>query len=62
MDAPRSAADRWRGPYLDDAHKLKDPWGRPYQYRYPATKSKQPYDVYSLGPDGVESADDIGNR
>src|SRR5690606_23733764 len=39
----------------------KDPWGREYQYQYPAKRSKADYDVYSLGKDGVESADDIGN-
>lgn len=39
----------------------KDPWKREYHYQYPARRSKADYDVYSLGPDGVESADDIGN-
>lgn len=39
----------------------KDPWNREYQYQYPAKRSKGDYDVYSLGKDGVESADDIGN-
>ncbi len=36
-----------------------DPWGNPYQYRNPGTKNKNGYDLFSLGPDGVESADDI---
>lgn len=40
---------------------LKDPWGKQYQYKYPAERSKKKYDLYSLGPDGVESEDDIGN-
>ena len=39
----------------------KDPWKRDFQYQYPARRSKADYDVYSLGPDGVESGDDIGN-
>ncbi len=39
----------------------KDAWNREYQYQYPAKRSKADYDVYSLGRDGVESADDIGN-
>jgi general secretion pathway protein G len=38
-----------------------DPWKHPYQYRYPGTKNTDGYDVFSLGPDGVESGDDIGN-
>jgi len=39
----------------------KDAWNREYQYQYPAKRSKADYDVFSLGRDGVESADDIGN-
>jgi general secretion pathway protein G len=40
----------------------KDPWGQEYKYRYPATKSKKPYDIYSIGKDGVDgNEDDIGN-
>ncbi len=39
----------------------KDPWNREFQYQYPAKRSKADYDVYSLGRDGVESDDDIGN-
>ncbi len=37
----------------------KDPWGNPYKYLYPGSKSE--VDIYSLGPDGVPSDDDIGN-
>jgi general secretion pathway protein G len=40
----------------------KDPWGQEYKYRYPAVKSKKPFDVYSVGPDGAEGTeDDVGN-
>lgn len=40
----------------------KDPWGMEYKYRYPATKSKKPFDLYSAGKDGVDgNEDDIGN-
>ena len=39
----------------------KDAWKRDFHYQYPAKRSKADYDVYSLGKDGVESADDIGN-
>ena len=40
----------------------KDPWGQPYKYRYPAQKSKKPYDLYTVGKDGIEgNEDDIGN-
>ena len=39
----------------------RDPWKHEFRYQYPARRSKADYDVYSLGMDGVESADDIGN-
>lgn len=62
--APGSAADKWRGPYMDVAGgKLPvDPWGQPYEYRYPGVKNPGGYDLYSKGPDKTaETADDIGN-
>jgi general secretion pathway protein G len=37
----------------------QDPWGRDYQYLSPGVRAT--IDVYSLGPDGVPSDDDIGN-
>ena len=64
LTAPPSAADRWRGPYLEvPGNKLPvDPWGEPYQYRNPGVKNKGGYDLYSKGPDKTEgSEDDIGN-
>src|ERR1700722_12586424 len=42
-------APRWNGPYLKKVNNLLDPWGRPYQYVYPASNGD--YEVYSLGPD-----------
>jgi len=36
-----------------------DPWGHPYQYLNPGTHES--IDIYSLGPDGQPSDDDIGN-
>jgi general secretion pathway protein G len=40
----------------------KDPWGTEYQYRNPATKSKQGFDVFSAGRDyKAGTDDDIGN-
>ncbi|MGE9296680.1 MAG: type II secretion system protein GspG [Puniceicoccales bacterium] len=50
---------RWQGPYLR-ASPI-DPWGNRYHYKYPGTHNKDGYDVWSLGPDGRESDDDIGN-
>lgn len=38
-----------------------DPWHNLYQYRCPSYRSKNAYDIFSFGPDGYESKDDIGN-
>ncbi len=51
----------WRGPYIERETHLKDPWGRPFRYRFPGVKNHGWYDLYSLGPDGIESEDDITN-
>jgi general secretion pathway protein G len=62
--APPSRADRWRGPYIEaPGGKLSpDPWGEPYQYRFPGTKNPSGYDLYSKGPDHqADTPDDIGN-
>lgn len=51
---------RWSA--LAKPEALTDPWGRPYQYRNPGKKDPAGYDLYSLGPDGVEGTpDDVGN-
>lgn len=53
----------WNGPYLKKAVPL-DPWGQPYQYRFPGEKSPD-YDLSSFGPDKMVGGDkenaDIGN-
>ena len=54
-----ASATNWNGPYLEK--KPLDPWGREYQYRNPGTHRTFDYDLYSLGPDGQESEDDVKN-
>ena len=61
LTAPPAKADRWRGPYLQEGKMPLDPWGRPYQYRCPGTHNKDTYDLFSFGPDGIESEDDVKN-
>jgi general secretion pathway protein G len=51
---------RW-SQQITDVQAFQDPWRRPFQYRYPGKHNPQSFDVYSFGPDGVESEDDIGN-
>lgn len=49
----------WRGPYIKK--KPNDPWGNPYVYVSPGMHNED-YDLYSLGPDGVEGGgDDVTN-
>jgi len=42
-----------------------DPWGRPYQYVFPAERSSGAYDIFSFGADGEVGGEgenaDIGN-
>ena len=49
----------WKGPYIEQ--QPLDPWGKSYAYRYPVTHPPRDYDLYSLGPDGEDSDDDIAN-
>lgn len=57
---PASKAGKWKGPYIDNLPN--DPWGNPYQYRFPGVKNPGGYDLWSLGPSGESSeADFIGN-
>jgi general secretion pathway protein G len=43
------SATQWAGPYLKSDIPL-DPWGSPYQYKYPGEHGDDP-DVISLGAD-----------
>lgn len=47
--APATAGAKWNGPYLKKSVP-PDPWGHPYQYKAPGTKSE--FDITSLGRDG----------
>ncbi len=63
VEAPAGGEKEWRGPYV----KLlrADPWGHPYQYRYPGSHGKDNFDLWSRGSDGTDGgegkAEDIGN-
>ena len=64
INAPANGGDRWRGPYvkLPGGQLPLDPWGESYQYRYPGTRNKDGYDLYSKGQDKTDgTADDVGN-
>jgi general secretion pathway protein G len=47
--APATAGAKWNGPYMKKGVP-PDPWGHPYQYKAPGTKSE--FEIISLGRDG----------
>jgi beta-lactamase regulating signal transducer with metallopeptidase domain/WD40 repeat protein len=55
---------RWAGPYVrEDLAKFIDPWGNEYRFAIRDRRQPEPFDVWSLGPDGQDgTADDIGKR
>jgi general secretion pathway protein G len=44
----------WNGPYIKNS-LLKDPWGRPYQYRVPGDHGD--FDIMSYGADGQQGGE-----
>ena len=54
--AKPGSMERWNGPYLKDASRLKDPWGNDYRYASPA--ATRPFEIVSLGADGKEGGED----
>ena len=49
--------NRWEGPYLPQDIP-NDPWGFPYQYKYPGEHGDEP-DIISYGADGQPGGDGI---
>jgi len=59
VNLPDSSA--WAGPYLPGLPP-GDAWGQPFAYRYPGVRNPASYDLWSLGPDGIDATgDEIGN-
>ncbi len=54
-----ASSSNWNGPYIEK--KPIDPWGREYKNKSPGVHRSYDYDLYSLGRDGQESADDVKN-
>jgi len=52
-------APKWK-PYIQQLKN--DPWGHPYQYRFPGQNNPNGYDLWSMGKDGRDGGgDDIDN-
>src|SRR5271170_4623754 len=47
----------WNGPYTKDQDGLRDPWGRPFEYRNPSQRPGHDYDIIRLGADGKPGGD-----
>ncbi len=60
---PSDENKKWRGPYI--ANLRSDPWGQPFQYRFPGARSKTRFDLWSRGADNADGGEgdnaDIGN-
>jgi general secretion pathway protein G len=54
-----STSKDWTESYLEKAPT--DPWGRKYEYRNPGSHTPGTFDLWSTGPDGQTSSDDITN-
>lgn len=50
----------WKGPYLKKL--VNDPWGEPYQYRYPGIHNTNGdnVEIFSFGPKGRAAIDESG--
>src|SRR6185503_12602084 len=63
VEAPSGIAT-WNGPYLTKRDVPNDPWGRPYNYRFPGQNA--PFDIFSLGADnqvgGTGENEDVSSR
>ena len=54
----RSGGTNWLGPYVKSADRLVDPWGNPYRVGLRPGQGATVF-VWSAGPDGEESGDDM---
>jgi general secretion pathway protein G len=63
VTAPQNGG-AWHGPYLKRKEGLIDPWGRPYNYKFPVSNGRA--EVYTLGrdnaPGGTSENQDISNN
>lgn len=48
---------KWKGPYVDNAQALMDPWGKPFVLRIPPEFNAD-FDIVSYGADGQPGGED----
>ncbi|MDA0824250.1 MAG: type II secretion system major pseudopilin GspG [Proteobacteria bacterium] len=54
INAPEDATS-WNGPYLRKPNVPLDPWGKPFNYRFPGEHGV--FDIYTLGADNAEGGE-----
>ena len=63
---PEVDQDKWQkiiAPSFPSGTLPKDPWNNDYRFAAPGTHNPNGYDIWSMGPDGVDGTpDDVGNR
>jgi type II secretion system protein G len=59
VNPPVGAPTSWRK-LLDEVPR--DPWGSAFVYHFPAAENSERFELFSLGPDRVPSADDVRYR
>ena len=57
LDAAPPGVNNWNGPYLDKVLP-NDPWGNPYDYRFPGQRGNEP-DIISYGADGQPGGEEL---
>lgn len=50
--------EKWDGPYMIDEAALRDPWNRPFSFVVPGRHNVGEYDLWSVGPNGVDESSD----
>lgn len=59
LNARPTGASGWNGPYLRGEGVPMDPWGRPWIYRNPSSRSGRAYDLCSSGADVSGTPDQL---
>ena len=59
-DCPEGLEARWAGKYLKKRRALRDGWGNDYIFNVPGPGG-EPYEIISLGADGVEGGEQFNS-
>ncbi len=55
-------AENWTGPYIENESGLQDAWRHDFQYNAEGSHNEGKFDLWSMGPDGIDgNEDDITN-